>query len=393
MLKIKRSSLILICVVTFTGIARAGEIEVYFSPRGNCIRKIIQEIAEAKETLDIAMYYFTSAELANALVETMNKGVKVRVYLDEDQETAGYSKSRFLINNGIPVRFESGRGLMHNKFCVIDGKTIITGSYNWTQKAEQENDENLVILRNPDVAKIYQRRFKEYWGQDRQGKEIKKAGSQKDKQKTKAGEPYKNNRIEESIFLSGRPPLLNFDVDLKEEFADTEDDELETGEYKYLSTAFKLDQRLNFRLDYSAGVKQGWKKYARENKDNQVNGVFLDLNYRLSESWTLSWGAEDEIKRYRDIDYSYNRIGLWTGLEFAANPWKAWFKTGYYQQDYKDAGIDKTDINCEMGMDRYLWTKDTTVDMGYKFKRRQYSQEGRGDEIRQSVHLGIKHQF
>lgn len=393
MLRIKRCAPLIFCCFIFIGAAEAGEIEIYFSPKGNCAEEIMQELSEAKETIDVAMYYFTARELAYKLVEMSSKGVKVRVYLDEEQETAGYSKSRFLINEGIPVRFESGSGLMHNKFCVIDAKTVITGSYNWTQKAEQQNDENVIILHNPDVAKIYQERFKKYWGDDTQAKEIRRNSIPEKTQKESGGQADKEAGIKENFFLSARPPLANFDIDAGEEFEDTEDDERETGGYKFLTTGVKLDQELSFRLNYSAGVKQKWKDYYTEkDRDNQSSTVFFDMNYRLAKPWTVSLGAEEEIKIYDSIEYNYNRLGLWTKLGFRQMPWDTYVKAGFSEKDYKEIDDNKRDISSEVGVSRYLFSKDSLLDVKYKFAVREYAQEGK-DKIRQLVHVGVRHQF
>lgn len=82
-------------------------------------------------------------------------GVRVRSYLDKDQKEAKYSKSRYLANHGIPVRYSSNPYIMHNKFCVIDNEVVITGSYNWTASAGGRNNESLLIIYDTKVAQEY----------------------------------------------------------------------------------------------------------------------------------------------------------------------------------------------------------------------------------------------
>ena len=103
------------------------------------------------------------------------RGVEVRVYLDESQEKQKYSKARELEAGGCEVRFENRSGLMHNKFCVIDGETLITGSYyevtrfceagsyNWTKAAETKNEENVLVIFSGGAVKMFEEQFERMW--------------------------------------------------------------------------------------------------------------------------------------------------------------------------------------------------------------------------------------
>lgn len=141
----------------------AEPTKVLFSPNGGCQEAIIQEIPKAKNTIDIAMYYLTSREIAQELIKAKEKGVTIRIFLDQSQENSKYSKSRYLSKRGIEIRFYVGAGLMHNKFAVIDNKVLITGSFNWTATAERDNQENLLIIRDRDLIKQYSDRFEFLW--------------------------------------------------------------------------------------------------------------------------------------------------------------------------------------------------------------------------------------
>lgn len=149
------------------------EPEVHFSPGGGAQEAILKRIEAARKSIDVAMYAFTSRELAWALVRAKDRGVRVRVFLDGDFIQNEYSKGRFLDNRGVKVRVDmshltrSGdfRGLMHNKFAVVDSRTVITGSYNWTASAQERNEENLLIFpQSPRLAEIYSGEFQKLWG-------------------------------------------------------------------------------------------------------------------------------------------------------------------------------------------------------------------------------------
>ncbi len=138
-------------------------IEVHFSPEDGCAEKVVREIARANEYVHIAMYYFSRQDIAQAVVEARNRGVEVKVFLDKSQYKRKWSKSRFLINEGVPVRFHTHYGLMHNKFCVIDGERVLTGSFNWTKAGNARNDENFLIISDPEIARVFEEKFWRLW--------------------------------------------------------------------------------------------------------------------------------------------------------------------------------------------------------------------------------------
>lgn len=145
---------------TYTAFA---SIDVYFSLVNDPEGAIIQELDEAKETIDMAMYYFTDRDLANEVIDAHDRGVSVRIYLDKDQKEAKYSKSRYLAKHGIPVRYSSNPYIMHHKFCVIDNDVVITGSYNWTASAGKRNNENLLVIHDAKVAQEYSAEYNRLW--------------------------------------------------------------------------------------------------------------------------------------------------------------------------------------------------------------------------------------
>jgi len=85
------------------------------------------------------------------------------IVLDRSNKTAKYSSATFLTNSGIPTRIDSKYPIMHSKFIVVDGVTVQTGSLNYTNAAEK-NAENIIILRdNAEVARQYYEEWKRLW--------------------------------------------------------------------------------------------------------------------------------------------------------------------------------------------------------------------------------------
>lgn len=156
------SGIILFQLFGFPSLVHA-DTKAYFSPNGGCQDVVVSEISQAKKSIDIAMYSFTSREIAQALVEAQKRHVKVRIVLDKAQKNEHYSKSRYLIGKGFDVKYHSGSGLMHNKFAVIDGWVLLTGSFNWTASADKRNEENLLIITDNKAIEKYVERFQYLW--------------------------------------------------------------------------------------------------------------------------------------------------------------------------------------------------------------------------------------
>jgi phosphatidylserine/phosphatidylglycerophosphate/cardiolipin synthase-like enzyme len=137
-------------------------ISVYFSPHGGCTDAIIKELNGAKSTILVQAYSFTSVPIAKGLLNAHKRGVKIQVLLDKSQVSRKYSSATFLLNQGIPVKIDSSHVIAHNKVMVIDGETVITGSFNFTKAAEESNAENLLIIHDKKLADLYTKNWQEH---------------------------------------------------------------------------------------------------------------------------------------------------------------------------------------------------------------------------------------
>ena len=154
--------LVLILSITIS-ISSLAKTEVYFSLYDNPQKEIIKNINQAEAFINMAMYIFTDREIALPLVKAQERGVKVRLYLDKEQVEYQYSQSRFLVQGGIKTRISSNKYIMHNKFAIIDNRILLTGSYNWTFSANNRNDENLMVIDDPEIIEIFQNQFVNLW--------------------------------------------------------------------------------------------------------------------------------------------------------------------------------------------------------------------------------------
>jgi phosphatidylserine/phosphatidylglycerophosphate/cardiolipin synthase-like enzyme len=100
-------------------------------------------------------YSFTSAPIAKALLDAHKRGVQVQVILAKSQRPEKYSSADFLAHQGVPTMIDAEHATAHNKVMIIDGETVITGSFNFTKAAQEKNAENLLIIRDPAPAAQY----------------------------------------------------------------------------------------------------------------------------------------------------------------------------------------------------------------------------------------------
>ena len=154
--------LIVISVGSVVRVARPIEqdgVAVRFSPDGGCADAVLEAMRGARRTLDVACYHITHADIARAMIDANRRGISVRVVMDQSQAQQKYSSATTLHNNGVPVLIWPS-GLMHNKYVIVDGKTIVTGSYNFTKGGDRENAENLLVIRDrPRIAAAYRQNF------------------------------------------------------------------------------------------------------------------------------------------------------------------------------------------------------------------------------------------
>ena len=138
-------------------------ISVYFSPHGGCTDAIIRELNSAKSSILVQAHVFTSAPIAKGLLNAHKRKIKVEVILDKiNIAKKSYSAATFFFNQGIPVRIDSAHAIARNKIMIIDGETVITGSFNFTKAAEENNAENLLIIHDKKLADLYTKNWQEH---------------------------------------------------------------------------------------------------------------------------------------------------------------------------------------------------------------------------------------
>lgn len=156
------SSLSLSIVITlFVSNTLYAKTEVFFSPKGSIKDTIIKTIISSEETIDIAAFTFTAGDIAEALYNAKERGVKIRIIIDQKQDKKRCQVLEFLKEEGLDPQFLKGNvgGSMNNTFAIFDGKLLVTGSYNWTEYAEKFNYENAIFIDESDVIEKYEKEY------------------------------------------------------------------------------------------------------------------------------------------------------------------------------------------------------------------------------------------
>lgn len=111
------------------------------------VTRMMQLIRSAKKTIKVAMFTWTRRDFTEALIEAKKRGVKVETVIDRYSGKGASAKIvKMLEESGIPVRFNSGKGLLHYKFAYIDNEILVNGSANWTNAAFTVNDDYFIVV-------------------------------------------------------------------------------------------------------------------------------------------------------------------------------------------------------------------------------------------------------
>lgn len=143
-------------------IAAPKDDEVCFSPDERCDLKLLKFIESAQKSIDIAIYDLNLDQIGHALL-LKSKTIPVRIVFDMRQSKEKNSIVPMLIKAGLNLKIGHQRGIMHNKFAIIDGQRVETGSFNYTNHAYQANNENQVYLSTPAIVNRYKARFNTIW--------------------------------------------------------------------------------------------------------------------------------------------------------------------------------------------------------------------------------------
>lgn len=141
-----------------------SKITILFSPQDKGITtRVVPLVNSAKNYIYIPAFLITHKNLTNALMEAYKRGVDIKLIIDATNVYTRNSTLLTLRTSGVPVKVENYAGKMHSKVMIIDDKYVITGSTNFSNSGENKNDENMLIIESPKIAKFYKDFFLYLW--------------------------------------------------------------------------------------------------------------------------------------------------------------------------------------------------------------------------------------
>jgi len=137
--------------------------DAYFSPGDECRNVIIHQIKSAVNQLQICVFTISDDLITDAIITSHQRGTAIKIITDNDKSLDEGSDIEHIAKQGIAVKMDRTANHMHHKFMVVDGKALITGSYNWTRSAARFNHENIVLTQDGGVVKLFLKEFDQLW--------------------------------------------------------------------------------------------------------------------------------------------------------------------------------------------------------------------------------------
>lgn len=151
-----------------------GRIELYFCPRDNCEQALVDFISSAQSSLHCALYDIGLESVQKTLMEKAKQKSDLKLSNSKPIDVKVVTDNDYIHKFNHSFVKADKWGLMHNKFCIVDGKAVSTGSMNPTNNDAHKNNNNLLLITSPLVAQNYEDEFQELWnGEFKKGEKIK----------------------------------------------------------------------------------------------------------------------------------------------------------------------------------------------------------------------------
>jgi phosphatidylserine/phosphatidylglycerophosphate/cardiolipin synthase-like enzyme len=164
----KTIAICLLAIILMTGSAFAQcKVEAYFSPYDNVETVVVNRLDGAKEYVKCSLYGITNKKITETLIKKISEGVSVMLCLDKIQSSGGSSKHKELEKAGADVVIKKSSVLEHNKFCVIDGKIVIMGSWNFSANAQKQDNSTVEITACSNIIDKFEAAFERIYNRDK----------------------------------------------------------------------------------------------------------------------------------------------------------------------------------------------------------------------------------
>ena len=140
-------------------------VQVFFSPEDHAVDSLIALVNDAQTSIRFLAFSFTDYPLAQAMIGRAQAGVDVQGVFETFGSNSPRSELKTLWCAGLAVRQDGNSSFLHDKIIIIDNSIVVTGSLNFSSSADEENEENVLILDNPEIADLYLQEYQKLWGQ------------------------------------------------------------------------------------------------------------------------------------------------------------------------------------------------------------------------------------
>src|SRR5690606_32614973 len=130
-------------------------IQIQFASENEVIDVLLTELENAQSSIRFMVFSFTRDDLGLALLSRASVGVDIQGVFETTGSQTEFSEMPRLFCAGLDVRRDGNNGILHHKVFIIDEATVITGSFNFSNNAVDSNDENVLIIRDTDIAALY----------------------------------------------------------------------------------------------------------------------------------------------------------------------------------------------------------------------------------------------
>jgi len=138
-------------------------IQVIFSPEDGAVSYLVAMLNDAQVSIRFLAFSFTDYPMAQAMVTRAQNGVDVQGVFETFGSNSPRSELKTLWCAGLPVRQDGNDSFLHDKVIIIDNSIVVTGSLNFSSSADEDNEENVIIIDNPGIAALYLEEYQKNW--------------------------------------------------------------------------------------------------------------------------------------------------------------------------------------------------------------------------------------
>lgn len=155
-------TLVFLARLLYRAVADTPSVSACFSPKGGCVDAIVQQLGRAKKDVLILARSFACEPLAKAVLDAKMRGVRVEIVLDRHNEKDPTSDVHLFAEQGLAPALDTHFPCCHDNLVLIDGRVLLTGSFDFTRQAEEQNSDSLLVIAgHPAVLAGFRKHFQD----------------------------------------------------------------------------------------------------------------------------------------------------------------------------------------------------------------------------------------